>query len=233
MIVCDIVRAVLLAVLGILVLLHLVSWPVVLVVSLIEGDAGTIFDPAATPRCRGSCPTGSWSRRGPLPRAGRTVPAWPALGGVLFGLGRAVPFLADAVSYIVSFGTVSRIRGRFRPEKAVERKTLWREVAAHSVTAGGGASRHIADARTGRERRALRRDAPQRAGGNARPGHQYCSHGRHRPGGAAPLIAGLLVQHVSGAWAVGAFAATMAAAAALCLILPGLRKAETVAATAG
>jgi hypothetical protein len=39
----------------------------------------------------------------------------------------------------------------------------------------------------------------------------------------APLIAGLLVQHVSGAWAMGAFAATMAVAAALCPLLPGLR----------
>jgi MFS family permease len=46
----------------------------------------------------------------------------------------------------------------------------------------------------------------------------------------APLIAGLLVQHVSGAWAMGAFAVTMAVAAALCLILPGLRKAESPAA---
>jgi MFS family permease len=43
----------------------------------------------------------------------------------------------------------------------------------------------------------------------------------------APLIAGLLVQHVSGAWAVGAFAATMAVAAVLCLILPGLRHPES------
>jgi MFS family permease len=42
----------------------------------------------------------------------------------------------------------------------------------------------------------------------------------------APLIAGLLVQHVSGGWATGAFAATMAFAAALCLLLPGFRKAE-------
>lgn len=42
----------------------------------------------------------------------------------------------------------------------------------------------------------------------------------------APLIAGLLVQHVSGAWAVGVFAAAMAIAAALCLILPGLRQTE-------
>jgi hypothetical protein len=41
----------------------------------------------------------------------------------------------------------------------------------------------------------------------------------------APLIAGLLVQHVSGAWAAGAFAATMAVAAVLCLALPGLRQA--------
>ena len=35
--------------------------------------------------------------------------AGPGLGGLLFGLGRAIPFLADAVSYMVSFGTVSRI----------------------------------------------------------------------------------------------------------------------------
>ncbi|HTZ24734.1 MAG TPA: hypothetical protein VMC83_12155 [Streptosporangiaceae bacterium] len=39
----------------------------------------------------------------------------------------------------------------------------------------------------------------------------------------APLIAGLLVQHTSGALATVAFAATMAVAAALCPILPGLR----------
>jgi MFS family permease len=45
----------------------------------------------------------------------------------------------------------------------------------------------------------------------------------------APLIAGLLVQRVSGAWAVGAFAATMAMAAVLCLVLPGLREAERLA----
>jgi MFS family permease len=46
----------------------------------------------------------------------------------------------------------------------------------------------------------------------------------------APLLAGLLVQHESGAWATGAFAATMAVSAALCLILPGLRNMEPPAA---
>jgi len=48
---------------------------------------------------------------------------------VLFGLGRAVPFLADALSYAASFATVSRIRGQFRPQRAAARKALWSEVA--------------------------------------------------------------------------------------------------------
>ncbi len=42
----------------------------------------------------------------------------------------------------------------------------------------------------------------------------------------APLAAGLLVQHVSGAWAIGAFAAIMAVAAVLSLILPGLHQVD-------
>ncbi|HEY2443208.1 MAG TPA: hypothetical protein VGI31_08750, partial [Streptosporangiaceae bacterium] len=46
----------------------------------------------------------------------------------------------------------------------------------------------------------------------------------------APLTAGLLVQHVSGGWALGAFAATMAVAAVLSVTLPGLRRAESAAA---
>jgi MFS family permease len=131
MIICDSVRAVLLAVLGVLIVLHLASWPVVLVVGMIEGGAGTIFDPAATAALPGIVPDGQLEQAWAATEA-RSYGAWlagPALGGVLFGLGRAVPFLADAVSYGVSFGTVSRIRGRFRSEKAVERKALWREVA--------------------------------------------------------------------------------------------------------
>ena len=48
MIVCDIMRAVLLALLAIAIAAHLASWPVVLIVSVIEGGAGAIFDPAAT-----------------------------------------------------------------------------------------------------------------------------------------------------------------------------------------
>jgi MFS family permease len=38
----------------------------------------------------------------------------------------------------------------------------------------------------------------------------------------APLLAGLLVEHVSASWAVGAFVGAQAVAAALTLLLPGL-----------
>jgi len=49
----------------------------------------------------------------------------------------------------------------------------------------------------------------------------------------APLIAGLLVEHVSDAWAMGAFAATSAVAAVLYLTMPGLRPPQPPAATPG
>ena len=130
MIACDTLRAALLAVLGILIAVHLASWPVVLLVSLIEGAAGGLFDPSAAAALPAIVAdeqlVEAWAAT-----EGRTWAAslaGPALGGLLFGLGRAVPFLADAVSYAASFGTVSRIRGRFRPQQAPERKALWHEV---------------------------------------------------------------------------------------------------------
>ncbi|MDQ3874927.1 MAG: MFS transporter [Actinomycetota bacterium] len=48
------------------------------------------------------------------------------LGGVLFDLGRAMPFLADALSYAVSFVSVSLIRSRFRDETEEEPGALRR-----------------------------------------------------------------------------------------------------------
>lgn len=46
----------------------------------------------------------------------------------------------------------------------------------------------------------------------------------------APLLAGLIVQHVSDAWAVGAFAAAQAVSAVLCLTMLGMRQAESLTA---
>ena len=327
MIVCDVLRAALLVALGILIALHLASWPVVLVVSVIEGSASAIFNPAATAALPGIVPDGQLEEAWAATEArtwGASL-AGTALGGVLFGLGRAVPFLADAVSYGASFGTVSRIRGRFRPEQTGERKALWSEVAdglrlvwqvpilratvltaplvnfafsgvlftiilamrqhgtstaviglvQAAIMAGGLIGGLVAPGLQGRMSvrtltivmfvaetllfgvaallipsplvalpvaivpllapagnaalfAVMLRSAPEEMRGRVT---NTVSMVAMALAALAPLVAGLLVQHVSGSWAVGAFALTMAVAAVLCLVLPGLRNAESAAET--
>jgi MFS family permease len=131
MIICDTVRAALMTVLGVLIAARLACWPIVLAVSLIEGGMGAFFDPAAMASLPGIVADGQLEEAWAAVEA-RTYTAslaGPALGGVLFGLSRAVPFLADAISYLVSFGTVRQIQGRFRPKRPARRQALWREVA--------------------------------------------------------------------------------------------------------
>lgn len=322
MIICDVMRAALLAVLAVLTAAHLAPWPAVIAVSVIEGGAGTIFDPAATAALPAIVPDAQLEEAWAATEA-RTYGAGlagPALGGVLFGLGRAVPFLADAVSYAVSAGTASRIRGRFRPENPAGRKALWREVAdglqlvwqvpilravlvqvplvnfsftgviftitlalrqhgtsatviglVQAAIAAGGLLGALVAPRLQRRMplatlattitlagallfgavalllpspavavpaalalllapaanaalvAVVLRSAPEGMRGRVT---STVAMAATALSALAPLIAGLLVQHASGAWAVGAFAATTAAAAVLGRAMPGLRQGQ-------
>jgi MFS family permease len=324
MIICDGLRACLMVVLCVLVMLHLASWPVVLIVSTAEGGAGAIFDPSATAALPTIVPDGQLEQAWAATEA-RTYGAGlagPALGGVLFGLGRAIPFLADAVSYGVSLATVSRIRGQFRPKKAAPRKALWREVAdgillvwqvpllrmavvqaplinfafngvlftitlslrrhgtstaviglAQTSIAAGGLLGALLATRLRRRVRlrtltiaisvagtllygvaalvipsplvlvpiaiipllspaanaglfaALLRSAPEEMRGRVSNTMYMLAMGLSA---LAPLLAGLIVQHVSDAWAVGAFAAAQAVSAVLCLTMLTMRQAESL-----
>jgi MFS family permease len=58
-----------------------------------------------------------------------TALAGGPLGGLLFGLSRALPFVFDAISYVVSIATVAGTRSEFRSEPRAERDKLHREVA--------------------------------------------------------------------------------------------------------
>ena len=323
MIICDIMRAALLALLGILIVMHLAPWPVAMVVSLIEGGTSAIFDPAATAALPGIVPDGQLEEAWAATEA-RTYGAslvGPALGGVLFGLCWAVPFLADAISYGVSFGTVNQIHGRFRPKMTAEHKLLWREAVdglqlvwqvsilravmitaplmnfAYSgvlftiilalrqhgtsttviglvqaaAAAGGLLGSVMAPWVQGRIRFAtltraitltgavlfvavallipsplvavpvamalllapaanaalfgvMLRSAPEEMRGRVTNSVVMVAIALAT---LAPLTAGLLVQHVSAASAVGVFAAAMAIAATLSLLLPGLRQKES------
>src|SRR5580692_208654 len=116
MIVCDATRAAVLALLAVLVVVHLVTWPVVLVIAVIDGGANVLFDPSASAALPGIVADQQLEQAWAATEA-RTYAAGlagPALGGLLFGLGRAVPFVGDAASYLVSAAAVSRIRGKFK-----------------------------------------------------------------------------------------------------------------------
>jgi MFS family permease len=131
MIVCDSGRAVVLALLAALVLVHLVSWPVVLGIAVMDGGANVLFNPSASAALPAIVADEQLERAWATTQ-GRSYAAGlagPALGGFLFGLGRAVPFAGDAASYLVSAASVSRIRGKFRAEPSGDRSALWREAA--------------------------------------------------------------------------------------------------------
>src|SRR6266480_8080367 len=94
------------------ILLHAVPYWAIVLVAFIEGVGAAFFSVAYTGALRAVVPTRQ------LPSAagaqtGRQAAvqlAGPPLGGALFGLARALPFLADAVSY--TFSTLSLLAMR-------------------------------------------------------------------------------------------------------------------------
>jgi MFS family permease len=131
MIACDSVRAVALGVLTALVLLDVVTWQMVLAVAVVDAAASVLFDPSAQAALPNIVADEQLAHAWAATEARNYSAslAGPALGGILFALGRAVPFLVDSLSYLASVALVSRIRGRFRPEGDRERRGLWREIA--------------------------------------------------------------------------------------------------------
>jgi MFS family permease len=128
MIICDGVRAIVLAALAVGVVLHAVSWPVVLLVAVIDRSGDAFFTPASTAALPAIVADeqleGAWAATEARQYAASL--GGPALGGALFSLGRAVPFVGDAVSYGISTVTSVKIRGKFAPAER-EHDPLWRE----------------------------------------------------------------------------------------------------------
>jgi MFS transporter len=116
MIAADAVRAVAVASLGAAILLDRAAFWQMVLVAFVEGAGATFFGPAQAGALRGVVP------RRQLPaafgaqeaRASAVRLAGPPLGGALFGLGRAVPFVVDAVSYAFSILSLLLMRTPFQ-----------------------------------------------------------------------------------------------------------------------
>ncbi len=52
----------------------------------------------------------------------------PALGGVLYGLGRFIPFLTNALSFVVSVVSLLFIKVKFQGERVAQKRSLWFDI---------------------------------------------------------------------------------------------------------
>jgi MFS family permease len=119
MLICDAVRLVAYAVLGLLVLTHHVNLPIILATAVVDAFATTIFGSAEMAALRSVVPIASLTTAVARNEARNATAALigPPLGGVLFSVARALPFLADAVSYGLSLIGVSLIRTPLQQER--------------------------------------------------------------------------------------------------------------------
>ena len=123
MLAADVGRAVALAALAAVVAFHPVYWPIPLL-AFAEGTGDAFFAASAPGATRAVVPAEQ------LPaaigvqhaRSAAVGVAGPPAGGALYGIGRALPFLADAISYAFSFAALLVMRTPFQQPR--ERRPL-------------------------------------------------------------------------------------------------------------
>ncbi len=112
MIAADVVRAAAIAALAAAVLSGHASVWTILIVAFVEGTGSTVFSAAQAGALRAVVPASQLADAAGAQEARRATVqlAGPPLGGGFFGLGHALPFLFDAISYC--FSTVSLLAMR-------------------------------------------------------------------------------------------------------------------------
>jgi MFS family permease len=152
MIAADGVRALAVAGLAAAILLDRVAFWQIPVVAFVEGTGSAFFGPAAAGALRSVVPTTQLpaAAGAQQARVAAVSIAGPPLGGALFGLGRATPFLADAASYAVSAVSLLLMRTPFQEDRPVERAQvtegfwfLWRHPFLRTTTFLYGLSNFI------------------------------------------------------------------------------------------
>ncbi|MGW1597902.1 MFS transporter [Streptomyces sp. NPDC002343] len=130
MITCDVLRALAIGSVAAALLLHRLSLPHVLAVGFAEGTLTVCFRiaaSAAVPNVVHPSQLAAALSRNEARARGAAMLGQP-LGGVLFGLGRAVPFLFDAASYLWSLVCLLLIRREFQAERRPRTAPLHREL---------------------------------------------------------------------------------------------------------
>jgi MFS family permease len=130
MIGCDLVRGSALGVLALTIALGRPPLWEVGVIAFLEGTMFVVFNAAEHSAIPNVVPAEQLTSAFSLNEA-RTLAAGllgAPLGGLLFGLGRVVPFAFDAISYLVSVLTLSLIRAEFQAEREAQERRFRREL---------------------------------------------------------------------------------------------------------
>ena len=130
MIVCDSGRALSMASIPVALMLGHLTIIQLYLVALVEGTLFVFFniaEAACLPRVvpKEQLPAATAQN---MATDGITVLLGPSLGGALYTAGRLLPFVADAVSYVVSVISLSFIKAKFQKERAAARRNLWTEI---------------------------------------------------------------------------------------------------------
>jgi MFS family permease len=126
MVTADTVRVVAMgAFAALLVAGHVRFWEVLLL-ALVEGTAGTVFISADPGAFRSVVPSAQLPAAGGAREARRSVVrlAGPPLGGLLYAMDRAIPFAANAVSYLFSTASLLAMRTPFEEPRDRDRAPL-------------------------------------------------------------------------------------------------------------
>ena len=131
MIATDGVRALAIASLVAAILAHRLSFWQIPVVAFVEGAGSALFQPAAAGALRAVVPAEQLSDAAGAQQARAAVVrlAGPPVGGALFAIARAVPFLVDAVSYLFSSVSLLAMRTPFQEPREVDTAGLRARVA--------------------------------------------------------------------------------------------------------
>ena len=132
MIVADIVRAAALGALGAAVLAGEIRLWAILVVAFVEGTGATFFGAARAGAFRSVVPRAQLPAAVGAQEAGQSTVrlVGPPFGGALYGLDRAVPFVADAISYVFSTVSLLAMRTPFQEQRKHDASRLRTQLLA-------------------------------------------------------------------------------------------------------
>lgn len=131
MIAADGIRAIALAALATAVLLDRTPFWVIPVVAFVEGAGSAVFGTAQPGALRSVVPARQLPAAAGAQEARRAVVrlGGPPLGGSLFGIARALPFIADAVSYCCSIAALLAMRAPFQEPREAPAGTVRGRIA--------------------------------------------------------------------------------------------------------